>query len=99
MPVVLRPGRRGALASACEAAGFHDIEERRIASTLVYADEDDACNAAFIGGPAALAWSRFDEPTRKRVYARYIESIARWRYGAGFGVPGEFVIASGVVPR
>ena len=98
-PLFFDLGAEGALVSACEAAGFRDIDERRIASTLVYADEEDACNAAFIGGPAALAWSRFDEPTRKRVYARYIQSIARWRYGTGFGVPGEFVIASGVVPR
>ena len=98
-PLFFDLGAEGALAQVCAEAGFVDIEERRISTTLVYADEQEACDAAFIGGPAALAWSRFDAATRKGVCTRYIDSIERWRYGTGFGVPGEFVVASGVVPR
>ena len=37
------------------------VEQHRIATTLAYADGDEACDAAFVGGPVALAWSRFDD--------------------------------------
>jgi ubiquinone/menaquinone biosynthesis C-methylase UbiE len=93
-PLFFDLGAQGALARTCVAAGFVDIEEHRIASTLVYANEEEACNAAFMAGPAALAWSRFDEETRRRVCERYVASIARWRAGTGFIIPGEFVIVS-----
>jgi hypothetical protein len=42
----------------------------------------------------ALAYSRFDEATRRAVHAEYLDSIAAWRRGDGYRIPGEFVIAS-----
>lgn len=93
-PLFFRLGQRDTLACACAATPFAAVDEQRIATTLVYADGDAACGAAFVGGPVALAWSRFDSVVRERVRARYLEAIAPWRDGRGYGVPGEFVVVS-----
>jgi hypothetical protein len=52
----------------------------------------------FAGGPVALAYSRFDEGTRQAVHAEYLASIAPWRSGSGYAVPGEFVVVAGRRP-
>ena len=93
-PLFFRLGQRDTLARACAATPFAAVAEQRIATTLVYADADEACGAAFIGGPVALAWSRFDAVVRERVRARYLEAIAPWRDGRGYRVPGEFVVVA-----
>jgi ubiquinone/menaquinone biosynthesis C-methylase UbiE len=93
-PMFFRLGRCNALAQACIDAGFEHIEERRIAVTLDYADAGQACDAAFVGGPVAMAWSRFDEPTRARVRANYVKAIEPWSSGNGYRIPGEFVVQS-----
>jgi len=93
-PLFFRLGQRDTLARACAATPFTAVVEQRIASTLVYADADEACGAAFVGGPVALAWSRFDAAVRERVCARYLEAIAPWRDGGGYRVPGEFVVVA-----
>jgi ubiquinone/menaquinone biosynthesis C-methylase UbiE len=98
-PLFFRLGRRDTLARLCADAGFEAVEERRITTTLRYADGDEACNAAFVGGPVALAWSRFDDEVRKRVRARYLEAIEAWRQGPGYRVPGEFVVVGAAVPE
>ena len=91
-------GAEGVLARECAAAGFASIEEYRIDTTLDYAGLEEACQAALIGGPVALAWSRFDEAVRAKVWRRYADSIAKWRHGEGYRIPGEFVVARAVVP-
>jgi ubiquinone/menaquinone biosynthesis C-methylase UbiE len=96
-PLFFRLGRDDVLAHACAEAGFEAIERRRITVTLDYADGEAACDAAFVGGPVALAWSRFDEPTRARARAAYLEAIAPWRVGGGYRLPGEFVVVAGRV--
>ena len=53
-----------------------------------------ALDAAFKGGPVALAYSRFDADTRDRAEAEYLASIDRYRNGSGYRIPGEFVVAS-----
>ena len=93
-PLFFRLGQREALARTCAATPLAVIREQRIATTLVYADADAACGAAFVGGPVALAWSRLDGEARERLRARYLESIAPWRDGQGYRVPGEFVVVS-----
>jgi ubiquinone/menaquinone biosynthesis C-methylase UbiE len=95
-PLFFRLGQQGALARLCADEDFQSIEHRRIATTLTYANADDACDAAFVGGPVALAWSRFDDEVRARIRARYLEAIEPWRDGVGFRIPGEFVVVSGV---
>lgn len=94
-PLFFQLGEGDALASLVSSAGFEAVASHRIAATLSYADEAEACDAAFAGGPAALAWSRFDDAVRDRVRRNYVESIAGWRHGAGFRMPGEFVIVVG----
>jgi ubiquinone/menaquinone biosynthesis C-methylase UbiE len=97
-PLFFRLGREDALARLCADAQFEHVALERIASTLVYANADEACDAAFVGGPVALAWSRFDDAVRKRVRERYVEAIAPWCDGPGYRVPGEFVLAVAVAP-
>ena len=97
-PLFFRLGRQDALARLCAGATFVTVEERRIATTLIYADANEACDAAFVGGPVALAWSRFNAEVRARVRRRYLDSIDPWRCGRGYTVPGEFVIVSAVAP-
>jgi hypothetical protein len=54
--------------------------------------------AVFRGGPVALAYSRFDPATRRAVHGEYLDSIACYKVGDGYQVPGEFVVAAGRVP-
>jgi ubiquinone/menaquinone biosynthesis C-methylase UbiE len=94
-PLFFRLGQGDALADLCADSGFEVTACSRIATILNYSDDDEACNAAFIGGPVALAWSRLDTPARQRVRARYLDSIEQWRSPDGsFRIPGEFVIVA-----
>lgn len=95
-PLFFGLGQQDNLARLCARQGFDACILTRIDTTLDYADADEACNAAFIGGPVALAWSRFDDVVRKRVRTQYLESIQPWRSGDGYSVPGEFVIVSAI---
>jgi ubiquinone/menaquinone biosynthesis C-methylase UbiE len=97
-PLFFQLGQAGALARRCVEAGFAAVRSRRIAATLSYADADEACAAAFVGGPVALAWSRFAVDVRARARARYLESIAGWQRDGRYGVPGEFVVVAARVP-
>jgi ubiquinone/menaquinone biosynthesis C-methylase UbiE len=97
-PLFFRLGNGDTLARMCADARFDAIELHRVSTTMEYADADEACCAAFVGGPMALAWSRFDDSVRARVRERYVESIAAWRHGRGFRIPGEFVVVSASVP-
>jgi len=96
-PLFFRLGQHDALARQCADAGFADVEEQRIAATLDYADADEACDAALVGGPVALAWSRFPADARMRVRSRYVEAIAGWRQDRGYRIPGEFVVVAAAV--
>ncbi len=93
-PHFFRMGQGDALARACTDAGLVDVRAERIAAELRYANAHDACEAALIGGPGALAWSRFNQAARARVMARYVASIEAWRRGAGFRLPAEFVVVT-----
>ncbi len=94
-PMFFALGGHGVLRSTMERAGFSDVTEERLSVELVYGSDGEAIGAAFLGGPVALAASRFDDETRASAYAEYLASIAPFADGAGYRVPGEFVIASG----
>ena len=94
-PLFFQLGQGDGLAITMELAGFGDLVVDRIATTLRYDSGEDACGAAFAGGPVALAYSRFDEPTRAEAHAEYLASIAPYRRGDGYEIPGEFVVARG----
>jgi ubiquinone/menaquinone biosynthesis C-methylase UbiE len=98
-PLFFSLGGQYALADLCEDAGCAVTAHCRIATTLVYADGEKACDAAFVGGPVALSWSRFDAATRARARARYLEAIEPWRHGRGYLLPGEFVVVSAVTAQ
>jgi ubiquinone/menaquinone biosynthesis C-methylase UbiE len=97
-PLFFGLGNQDALARLCTEARLEVVGSHRIAAELIYADATEACNAAFVGGPVALAWSRFSAAVRARVTARYLEAIEPWRRGGGYEIPGEFVVVSAVAP-
>jgi len=78
-----------------EAAGFVNVRSDRLSTLLEYESGEGACTAAFVGGPVAMAYSRFDEATRASAHAEYIASIAAHRRGDGYTLPGEFVVTTG----
>ena len=94
-PMFFRLGAGQALANAFAAAGFKAISSRRLDTQLNYASAEDACEAAFVGGPVALAYSRFSKAAKAEAHEAYLASIAAYRSGAGYAVPGEFVIVAG----
>jgi len=98
-PLFFRLGQQDTLARLCGDAKFEGVRHRRVTTTLIFATADEACDAAFVGGPVALAWSRFNDEVRARVRARYLDAIDSWRHGRGYRIPGEFVIAAGSRPR
>lgn len=95
-PLFFRIGTGDCLERAYAAAGFSSMQSRRFPVTLDFASADDACEAAFVGGPVALAYSRFTQDMRAQAYAEYLASIETYRRGDGYAVPGEFVVVSGV---
>lgn len=95
-PLFFQLGQPGALADLCASAGFSGVEQRRLPVTLDFDDGEQACEAAFLGGPVALAWSRFDATARERVRTKYLEVLAPWAFGATYRVPAEFAFASAI---
>lgn len=98
-PLFFRLGQPDALVRLCTALGGEAVEQTRLQVVLDYADADAASDAALVGGPVALAWSRFDAGVRARVRQHYLEAIEPWRHGRGYRVPGEFVVASARAPQ
>jgi ubiquinone/menaquinone biosynthesis C-methylase UbiE len=94
-PLFFQLGGGDALRWTMEAAGFGEVEVERISITLDYATAEAACGAAFAGGPVALPYAKFDDALRREVHAEYLESIAGFRRGDGYAIPGEFVVARG----
>lgn len=97
-PLFFRLGQGDALARLCAQAGFTGVRTDRMSTSLRYADADEACRAAFVGGPVALAWSRMGQAARDRVCAAYLQAIEPWRLGAGYAVPAEFLISTATSP-
>ena len=94
-PMFFQLGTGPSLQMALEAAGFGKVVSERLTTTLHYDTADEAADAAFAGGPVAMAYSRFDDETRRAARADYIASIAPYRIGPGYAIPGEFVVARG----
>ncbi len=94
-PMFFQPGTKDVLAQMMTMAGFSDVTHERIPSMLRYESDDEAIGAAFLGGPVALAYSRMDDSTRDSAHAEYLDSIAPYRDGSAYNVPGEFVVAVG----
>jgi SAM-dependent methyltransferase len=97
-PMFFRLGTGDSLEREFARVGFTGVVSERIETRLRYATPEEACGAAFDGGPVALAYSRFDERVAAEARAEYLASIEPYRDGAGYAVPGEFVITSGRRP-
>ena len=92
-------GGPGALPTLLERAGFVDVAEARLCVALDYGDDSEALGAAFLGGPVALAYGRFDTDTRREASDEYLRSITPFRHDDGsYRVPGEFVVATAQRP-
>lgn len=98
-PLFFRLGAKSALAAALRGTGLEEVVTERIPTVLCYASGQQACDAALLGGPVALAYSRFDEPTRAQVCADYLAALEPYRAGGGYRVPAEFVVGRGVRRR
>ena len=94
-PMFFQLGTSNRLELYLEKASFQKINSERISSTLEYASGDDACGAAFEGGPVALAYFKFTEDVKQQARMEYISSIASYKVNSGYSVPGEFVVTRG----
>ena len=94
-PMFFSLGNDDMLSRSFLAAGFSMTSTQRIKTGLQYNSVNDACGAAFAGGPVALAYSKFNEETKAQVHAEYLASIEAYRNERKYNVPGEFVITSG----
>lgn len=97
-PMFFQQGTGDVLRGTLEGADFEDVAVERLRTTLHYDSPEEALGAAFAGGPVALAYSRFDEATRKEAHAEYLASIERYRVerpsSDRYEIPGEFVLAT-----
>lgn len=95
-PLFFQQGTGNILEKSFREAGFNEIDTERLSVTLHYPNPEVAVMAAFAGGPVALAYQKFDEQTREEAHEEYLESIAAYRNGQGYEIPGEFVVGKGV---
>ncbi len=98
-PLFFALGSGGSLERHFERAGFTGIRSERLSTTLEYPNERAALRAAFEGGPVAMAYGRFDDATRAEAHRDYLETIADFRDGDGYRIPGEFVVVRGAKGR
>jgi SAM-dependent methyltransferase len=87
-PLFFRLGAEGMLDRELTDAGFGELHVER--------SDDEVCEAVFEGGPVALAYGRFDPPTRRATQEEFLSSIAAFRNASGYAIPAEYVLASSV---
>jgi ubiquinone/menaquinone biosynthesis C-methylase UbiE len=95
-PLFFRLGTGETLAKEMAACGFDQIQSTRLNTLSPYSNDRDAVDAAFAGGPVAMAYARFDEETRQSAEAEYLASIAPFKSDLGYRIPGEFVVCMGI---
>jgi ubiquinone/menaquinone biosynthesis C-methylase UbiE len=97
-PLFFQLGTGGSLEMHMEDSGFREVEASRLDVILEYASDEEALGAAFLGGPVAMAYSRFDEETAAEARADYLGSIKPYRVedGPGYRIPGRFVVVRGM---
>jgi ubiquinone/menaquinone biosynthesis C-methylase UbiE len=95
-PMFFRLGTGDGLQHAFVAAGFTNTSARRLDAHLHYASAEEACVAAFAGGPVGLAYSRFSDDMKRQAHTEYLLSLEPYRQGKSYAVPGEFVVVAGI---
>jgi len=94
-PLFFQMGMHGIMELHMKNAGFVESVVKRKNIFLHYDSAEDACGAAFAGGPVAMAYSRFTDEMKKSAQQEYIESISGYRAGNGYDIPGGFVLGIG----
>ncbi|RXK61949.1 class I SAM-dependent methyltransferase [Lacibacter luteus] len=94
-PMFFNLGNDGMLERSMKMAGFSDIVLEKINTHLQYKSAEEACAAAFEGGPVALAYHKFSDVVKKEVCEEYLQSIEAYKHENGYTIPGEFVIGKG----
>lgn len=97
-PLFFSLGGGSALEDVFKAAGFVEVSSERFSYDLKFDTAENACGAALIGGPVALAYSRFDDEAKNEARLEYLRSIEPYRVNGHYHIPGEFVITWGSVP-
>jgi len=95
-PMFFNLGNPGQSQLYFKAAGYSNIESKKISTTLRYATGEEAIGAAFAGGPVALAYSKFNEAVKTEAHAEYLDSIKQYKKENGYELPGEFVVTIGI---
>jgi ubiquinone/menaquinone biosynthesis C-methylase UbiE len=96
-PLFFQLGTGDTLEALMREAGLQQVESRRIRTTLDFPTEERALEAAFAGGPVAMAYGRFEPAVQTEVHQEYLASIEAFRAGEGYRIPGEFVAVRGKV--
>ncbi|MBS1596595.1 MAG: methyltransferase domain-containing protein [Bacteroidetes bacterium] len=94
-PMFFNLGNPNQLSLYFKVAGYSSITSKKISTKLYYESAEEACGAAFPGGPMALAYNKFSDAVKDEVHAEYLESIDKYKNGNGYELPGEFVVAIG----
>ena len=94
-PMFFNLGNADVLYRSMAAAGFNRVLVERLDSRLEYTSGEEACIAAFAGGPVALPYHKFSSEIKEAAHAEYLESIRQFQHGDGYLVPAEFVVAVG----
>ena len=94
-PMFFNLGNRDVLKRSFEMAGFSNVIFEKLNTILNYDTDEDACGAAFAGGPVALAYHKFPDHVKNEAHIEYLDSIKPFQQGNGYAVPGEFVVAVG----
>lgn len=97
-PLFFALGAGDSLTHTFERVGFRSQGSRRVSAVLNFDSESDLLAAFIDGGPVALAAKRIDATALKQVREGFLASVAQHRNGAGYEVPGEFVIVLGRKP-
>lgn len=85
---LFQQGTGDTLRHSLQTAGFEKIDVERMKVSLSYPDEKTALMAAFDGGALALAYQKFEEQTKEDIHREYLHSIAPFRSGEGYEIPG-----------
>jgi SAM-dependent methyltransferase len=94
-PLFFNLGNKDILSRSFAAAGFSNVVFEKLNTELIYHSDEEACGAAFAGGPVALAYHKFSAEVKNEAHAEYLDSIKMFRQGKGYAIPGEFVVALG----
>jgi ubiquinone/menaquinone biosynthesis C-methylase UbiE len=95
-PMFFALGAKDALQVDFERAGFVNMEERRQSETLEFPSARNLLDATLLGGPIALAVSRFSDDQMRQVEEEFLASVSEFKSPAGgYNIPGEFVTVAG----